>query len=266
MQFNLIYVLQRTMIAQKMHAQVNKLYLHDRAHPYFNDLHDLHSQYIHRMRHLSAMIDTAVRTKSFSQSLLHRAVFEVASNPCAQIKLTYHDLVKIKSVCSDYARSARKPQEYAITIQSCMDGLLPRIPELVPCADTAAQQNEDLNTAVQQYMAASNWSVTEILQNTEEQYLYQIAHTWNRPSCPNSPEISDYLFNLNAVVYSSLRRIFHPQYIKEDTGIIYWCCMYLRYCAPAFLDEHFSQDAYMRTLRVFKILHNEWNYLLHKYQ
>lgn len=267
MQFNLIYALQRKIIAQKMHAQVNKLYLHDRAHPYYSDLHSLPSQYIHRIQCLASMVDAAVRKKNFSPALLHRALFEVASNPCAQIKLTYHDLVDIKSVCSDYAHSARKPQEYAITIQTCIHRLLPRIPELLPCADTATKQTDDLNAAVNWYMSNGDFTVQEILQHTEESYLYGIAHTGRDSTYANSPPIPAYLMNLNAVIYSSLRRLFRPKYAKEDTSIIYWCCMYLRYCAPGLLDTiHMNQDAYMRTMSVLKILHNEWLYLLYKYK
>lgn len=267
MRFDPIYALQRKTIAHKMHAQVNKLYLHDRKHPYVKDLHDLHSQYIHRIQTLASMMDEAVRKKNLSKELLHRAVFEVASNPCAQIKLSYQDLVDIKTICSDYANSPRVPAEYAKTIQTCIRRLLPRIPEIIPCSGTGDHQIEDLNEVVEWQMSICDLRVQDILQRTEQQYLHSITHTWRNYTHPKAPPTSDYLMNLNAVVYSSLRRLFRPKYTKEDTSIIYWCCMYLRYCAPGFLDSTTpNKDAYIRTMNVLKILHNEWRYLSYKYQ
>lgn len=266
MRFDPIYALQRKTIERKMHAQVNKLYLHERSHPYVKDMHDLQSQYIHRMQTLASMIDEAVRKKKVHKELLRRALFEVSSNPCAQIKLSYHDLIDIRSVCLDYAHAKRTPEEYIKTIQTCTRGLLPRIPEIIPCSDTVVHQIADLNSVVEWQMSVSNFSVQDILQHTKETYLNGIAHTCFQYVHPKSPPTSDYLLNLNAVVYSSLRHIFRAKYAKEDTSIIYWCCMYLRYCAPGFLSTRFNQDAYTRTRHVLKILHNEWKYLLYKYQ
>lgn len=266
MRFDPIYALQRKTIARKMHAQVNKLYLHDRSHPYLKDLHELAPQYIYRIQSLSAMAEEAVRHKNFTKALLHRALLEVASNPCAQIKLSYAELVDIKTVCSDYAHNTRQPQDYAQTILTCCQRLLPRIPDVMPCPESAGKQAADMQEVVEWMLFSYEYTVQDIINYTEERYLLQIQHSSRNSVHPKVPIVPDYLMNIHAIVYSSLRLLCRPKYSKEDTSIVYWCCMYLRYCAPGFLDvTKINRDAYERTMQVLRILHNEWQYLSSKY-
>ena len=267
MRFDPIYALQRKTIARKMHAQVNKLYLRDHTHPYLKDLHELTPQYIYRIQELASIAEESVRKQTFTKEFLHRALLEVATNPCAQIKLNYADLVDIKAICSDYANQTREPQELAQTILTCTQRLLPRIPEIIPCPESAARQTADMKEAVDWMLFAYDYNINDIIYFTEERALRSNMMSSKNCVHPKVPHMSDYLITLNAVVYSSLRLLCRPKYAKEDTSIIYWCCMYLRYCAPGFLDvTKINHDAYERTMKVLYILNNEWQYLLAKYK
>lgn len=262
MYFDPIYALQRKTIARKMHSQVNKLYLRDHPHPYLKGMHDLHPQYVYRIQALLSMAEDAVKYKQFDKTLLHRALLEVAANPCAQMKLSYTELVDIKLMCSDYASQKRAPEDLARTIAICTQRLLPRIPDVLPCQESAAQQMADMHDVVEWMLMTYDYSVSEIICYTEEKYLHMIAYTSRNCVHPKAPHITDYLMNLHAVVYSSIRMLCRPKYAKEDTSIIYWCCMYLRYCAPGFLDcASVNNDAYTKTMHVLNILNNEWKYL-----
>lgn len=267
MRFDPIYALQRKTIARKMHAQVNKLYLHEHAHPYLKNLHELVPQYVYRIQTLLAMAEDAIRKNEFNKDLLHRALLEVASNPHAQVKLNYAELVDIKTICSDYANKRREPKELAQTIATCAQRLLPRIPDIMPCPESAARQTADMQEAVDWMLFTYEYNIQDIIRFTDEQYLSRIRNSHHNCVHPKVPYMSDYLININAVVYSSLRLLCRPKYAKEDTSIVYWCCMYLRYCAPGFLDvAKNNSDAYERTMKVLSILHHEWQYLLAKYK
>lgn len=267
MRFDPIYALQRKTIARKMHAQVNKLYLHDHSHPYLKDMHELATQYIYRIQALESLAIEELRTKSCSKDLLHRALLEVASNPCAQVKLSYAELVDIKTLCSDYAHKTREPQEYTQTILTCTQRLLPRIPDIIPCPESAARQTADMQEAVEWMLMVYDYSPEDLIRYTDDVYLQRILHSNRNCVHPKVPHMSDYLLNLNSVVYSSLRLLCRPKYAKEDTSIVYWCCMYLRYCAPGLLDiTKNNSDATERTMKVLNILHNEWQYLAEKYK
>jgi hypothetical protein len=152
-------------------------------------------------------------------------------------------------------------------IKLALETVLPRIPDIMPCPESAARQTSDMQEAIDWMLMVYDYSPADLIRYTDDVYLQRISHSNLNCVHPKVPHMSDYLLNLNSVVYSSLRLLCRPKYAKEDTSIVYWCCMYLRYCAPGLLDiTKNNSDATERTMKVLNILHNEWQYLAAKYK
>ena len=268
MYLDLIYVLQRKTIARKMHTQVNKLYLHDHQHPYLKNVNDLRPIYVYRMKEMRDILDDAVRSKALNKSSLERVIFEYATNPCGQLKFSYADIVDLRSVIAEYELEVgAAAEEQAKKLYGCAQNIMPRIPDLVPVPESAAEQIADMHEVVEWQMFTYNYTLEEIIRYTDTKYLETIMYSFRNCVHPKVPHMSDYAMNIDAVIYSSMRTLAQRKYKPDDTNIVYWCCMYLRYCSPGFLDcSELNKDAYSKTINVLNILHNEWKYLQSKYK
>lgn len=267
MHFDPIYALQRRTIARKMHAQVNKLYLHEKKHPYLKSLHDLRPQYVYRIREIHDLLQEALRTKVLSNDVLHLVLFEFATNPCAQVKVKYAEILDIKNLLADYARGVGSMEEYASTLYTATERLLAHIPDVIPTPETATAQLTEMREFVEWYQDWCDYTVQDIIKYTDSHYLQNIMYSFRNCVHPKAPHMQDYAMNIDAIIYSSLRLLCKQPYAKDEAHIVFWCCMYLRYCAPGFLDAgHMNKDAYAKTMNVLNILHNEWQYLQAKYQ
>lgn len=268
MKLNPVYLLQRTMIARKMHLQANKIYLHHSSHPYFRDVYQLDKQYIYRLTELQEMLDEAARNKHIPEETINRLLLEVATNPGAQIKLQYSELIDIKAFLLD-GKQTEGPvaAQHAKAMHTCLYGLKARLPDVIPTPESYAEQYGAMHNVLDWMFEECTFDIPTIIEHIKELDSDNMLNYYWKSANEKAPRTNDYIFYTNAVIFSSLRalRINSDYYTPEDRDLVYWCCLYLRYCAPGLMLPATQRDAFNKVRRVLCILRNEWIYLLNKY-